>query len=197
MRPNRGFILLLLNGTACLVRKDWEWGKVTPYTLCFLLQIMYFFLNPRPTHCTCVTRYGKVSAPFAPKTSKLANISKNCQTNAWNRSVGWDDAGQVTCVSFRCNSRLFQTRLCRCLRYFGPNSVTVKWITSSLTPLGSGPASCTIAIPSGRSCWQRADEAHHHQCAPLCAYLEPRQNHKAVIYSTLLHHSKVCNCTWK
>lgn len=47
-----------------------------------------FFFNPRPTHCTCVTRYGEVSAPFAPKTSKLANISKNCQTNAWNRSVG-------------------------------------------------------------------------------------------------------------
>lgn len=27
MRPNRGFILLLLNGTACLVRKEWERGE--------------------------------------------------------------------------------------------------------------------------------------------------------------------------
>lgn len=27
MRPNRGFILLLLNGTACLVRKEWECAK--------------------------------------------------------------------------------------------------------------------------------------------------------------------------
>lgn len=47
MRPNRGFILLLLNGTACLVREEFFWGgwRVTARTLCTFImsRVQHFF----------------------------------------------------------------------------------------------------------------------------------------------------------
>lgn len=75
MRPNRGFILLLLNGTACLVRKSPEWRKVTPYTLSFLLQMSFF---------TIYIQHIQHTVPASQDTIRCNICAENFQTRELN-----------------------------------------------------------------------------------------------------------------